>query len=69
MFMSQLVEEQNEEKEARPSSRARNKSYDVVVRKQHRNILAKVSKRKEAGDNVLNYSSIKPYEKHMRDVS
>lgn len=25
--------------------------------------------RKEVGNNVLNYSSIRPYEKHLRDVS
>lgn len=40
-----------------------------MVRKQHQDILSKVRRRKEGGENNLNYQSVKPYEKNLRDKS
>ena len=41
----------------------------MVIQKQHKNIKSKVQKTKDNNSEILNYQSIKPYEKKLRDKS
>lgn len=69
MFSSEIIPKQQIDNSLPSSRKIRDKSQDIVVEKQHQNILSKIQKRKEVGENVLNYSSVRPYEKHLRDKS